>query len=247
MGKKSGSYESLKKIEDDLNRFKPILENMGRNIERAFKGLKEDFYETTLTIGGSIIEDILKNTWKKEKIRGNPAKKTIEQLLQVIRNKIEIDKQVDDYFSDIQRVRNRGLHGGKVSFEDCLEFLRKLETVLDWYCKKYVGYHISQKEDESAQVTPIDKAIQNDGLEVENKPPKSTPQVEDKGTATIKIELLRLIKAFKSLQEKSKNIKLPNKAKDIQEKAQDQVQKFFKKGRNIVQGIIEKLEKGTRE
>jgi HEPN domain-containing protein len=251
MGKKLELHRELKELELKLDFFAPLLETMERDIHHAFSAVKDGYYKEALTEIGSITEAILKDTWRKEKISGSPQKKALEPLLTVIRNKIEIDRLVDYYFTDIQRTRNRAAHGEKILIADCTESLRKLEPILDWYCKKYVGNNIPKKEDKSPTGTQIDKTIQNDGPEVENKSPQKTPLVKDRNTTTVKIEfpleLPRLSKPIRSLIERSRKMKLPNSPKEIKEKAQDRVQKLVKKGRNAYKSIKEKLESGTKE
>jgi hypothetical protein len=125
-------------IEEQLNPFIPLLEKMGRDIDHSFKAVKLEFFREALANAGSIIEDILKDVWGRENISGNPKKKNIEQLFSVIKNKIDLDRLVDDYISDIQKVRNRAAHGEEVLLEDCLETLRKLPTILKWYKENYL-------------------------------------------------------------------------------------------------------------
>ena len=131
--------EQLEKIKDQLSPFRSFLEKMGRDIERSFRAINDGYFEAALTNVGIITEDILKDVWRKEKISGIPLKKTIEQLTVAIKRKIEIDRLVDDYINDIQKARNRAAHGEKVLIDDCIETLRKLPTILDWYKKAYLN------------------------------------------------------------------------------------------------------------
>ncbi len=135
--KKNNINSRLIKIEAELDAFKEILLSLGKDISRPINAAKDGYYETALTHAGAIVEEILRDIWKQEKISGNPRKKTIGQMLPVLRDRIEIDRLVDDYIRDIQTARNRAAHSLAVIDEDSIEVLRKLSKVLDWYIAHY--------------------------------------------------------------------------------------------------------------
>ena len=128
----------LNKIEGQLQEFNQVLGNIGRDTKRPVAAVRDGYYEASLTNAGSIIEDVLRDIWIRERITGQPAKKTIEQLFGVIKEQVQIDRMVEDYIRDIQLVRNRAAHGQPVVAEDAIETLRKLNSVLNWYLNKYL-------------------------------------------------------------------------------------------------------------
>ena len=129
----------LNKIENQLQEFNQVLEKIGRDTKRPVAAVRDGYYEASLTNAGSIIEDVLRDIWIRERITGQPSKKTIEQLFGVIKEQVQIDRIVEDYIRDIQLVRNRAAHGQPVVAEDAMETLRKLNSVLSWYLNKYLA------------------------------------------------------------------------------------------------------------
>jgi sulfatase modifying factor 1 len=142
----------LNKIEGQLQEFNQVLKNIGRDTKRPVAAVRDGYYEASLTNAGSIIEDVLRDIWIREKISGQPAKKTIEQLFGVVKDQVQIDRIVEDYIRDIQLVRNRAAHGQPVVAEDAIETLRKLNSVLNWYLNKYL---VKFEKTPAPVVTPV--------------------------------------------------------------------------------------------
>ena len=138
--------ERLKAVEDQLKQFSEAVDALGHDLKRPVSAVRDGYYEAALTNAGSIIEAMLRDIWAKEKISGKAEAKTIEQLFSVVKEQAGMDRLVVDYVRDIQLVRNRAAHGEQIVIEDCIECLRKLAVVLDWYFKKYIG---GQAEPES--------------------------------------------------------------------------------------------------
>jgi len=132
--------ERLKNIEEQLAKFGDVIESLGRDIKRPVSAIRDGYYEAALTNAGSIIEAMLKDIWAKEKISGKADAKTIEQLFSVVKEQANMDRLVQDYIRDIQLVRNRAAHGEQIVIEDCIESLRKLSVVLEWYFKEYASF-----------------------------------------------------------------------------------------------------------
>ena len=131
--------ERLRAVEDQLKQFSEAVDALGRDLKRPVSAVRDGYYEAALTNAGSIIEAMLRDIWAKEKISGKADAKTIEQLFSVVKEQAEMDRLAQDYVRDIQLVRNRAAHGEQIVVEDCIECLRKLAVVLDWYFNKYVA------------------------------------------------------------------------------------------------------------
>ena len=131
--------DRLKAVEDQLKQFSQAVDALGRDLKRPVSAVRDGYYEAALTNAGSIIEAMLRDIWVKEKISGKADAKTIEQLFSLVKEQAGMDRLAQDYVRDIQLVRNRAAHGEQIVIEDCIECLRKLAVVLDWYFKKYIG------------------------------------------------------------------------------------------------------------
>jgi len=88
---------------------------------------------------------MLRDIWVREKISGKADAKTIEHLFSVVKEQVGMDRLVQDYIRDIQLVRNRAAHGEQIVIEDCIECLRKMSMVLEWYFRRYVPESSSSK------------------------------------------------------------------------------------------------------
>jgi tetratricopeptide (TPR) repeat protein len=154
--------DRLKGLEDQLKRFVDVMENaLGRDLARPINAVRDGYYEAALTNAGSIIEAMLRDIWQREVIKGEGKKKTIEQLFSVVKEQAQMDRLVQDYIRDIQLVRNRAAHGEEIVAEDCLEALRKLAVILEWYFEKYVlgGEPVEAATPEEVEDEPPERRI----------------------------------------------------------------------------------------
>jgi TolB-like protein len=146
-----GLEERLKNIEEQLSKFRNVIEALGRDVQRPISAVRDGYYEAALTNAGSIIEAMLRDIWAKEKISGKADAKTIEQLFSVIKEQAQMDRLVQDYIRDIQLVRNRAAHGEAIVVDDCIESLRKLSIILEWYSRKYRSGDLQGVQEESVE------------------------------------------------------------------------------------------------
>lgn len=128
--------QRLERIEQALQNVMDLLDVFTEDVHKSISALRDGYPELTIVSCGSITESVLRRVWKKEGIKGSPAKRTLEPLMQALQNFVD-ERIVCDYVKDIQSARNRAAHGETVLEEDALEALRKLAKILDWYLKKY--------------------------------------------------------------------------------------------------------------
>jgi hypothetical protein len=115
--------QRLARIEGNFRQIIIALEDINKDIFESISALRAGFLKHTIVSCGSIAESILKRVWIKENIKGNPTEKTLEPLLQVLKD--YLDRLIYDYLRDIQVARNRAAHGEIILEEDAVEVLRK--------------------------------------------------------------------------------------------------------------------------
>ena len=136
----NGVVIQLNDMENKLLLLENELKLMRKDPQCMFSAHNDGYYFASITYAGSIVEAILREIWKKEKIKGNNKNKTIEQLLSVIvQREIEMDRVVEDYIKDIQRSRNRAAHGEEIFPQDSVECIRKLTYVVCWYFNEFLN------------------------------------------------------------------------------------------------------------
>jgi formylglycine-generating enzyme required for sulfatase activity len=143
--------QGIARLEAGFRQIMTALEDINKTILlKAIAALRDGYPEHTIVSCGSIAESILKRVWIKENIKGNPTEKTLEPLMQTLKDNIE-DRLIRDYLRDIQTARNRAAHGEMILNDDAVEVLRKLSKIINWYLNRYES---PKKGDDSEQSPP---------------------------------------------------------------------------------------------
>ena len=135
-------------IRSKLLAFETEFREMGFNLSRAFENVDLEPAMTCIN-NAKLVERILSEICEKKGIRlGDESKKTIENLLNVIKVSMRqaarsslIPTRVDQKIRGIQMTRNRATHnvlpGDEITPDDAVESLGQLSVVAEWYFSTY--------------------------------------------------------------------------------------------------------------
>src|SRR5271166_5638012 len=147
-------------IRSKLLAFETEFREMGFNLSRAFENVDLEPAMTCIN-NAKLVERILSEICEKKGIRlGDESKKTIENLLNVIKVSMRqaarsslIPTRVDQKIRGIQMTRNRATHnvlpGDEITPDDAVESLGQLSVVAEWYFSTY----LAEPDDGSASST----------------------------------------------------------------------------------------------
>ena len=123
----------LERLKTELDDHSRIAHHLGLDFERPVRSLGDGYPENAISWVGKITERILKQLWRYHDVPGDPAGKTLSELIKGCQPHIR-STTVLDALRDIQRLRNRSAHDGyEISEEDGLTAVRRLVDVLVWF------------------------------------------------------------------------------------------------------------------
>ncbi len=87
---------------------------------------------------GVVVEHILRDLWRRLKLKGPPERRQLEDLLTITAKKMEEDgtpipRRIHDHMRGLQLTRNRAAHYWDATREDAQDCLWKLSDVAHWY------------------------------------------------------------------------------------------------------------------
>ena len=123
----------IKELAQRLRRKTDLAERLQLDLERPVRALQDGYPENTVLLAGIIVENLLKHIWCETGIRGDPARKQLQDLLNGCKEHLR-DRTINDHIQLIAQTRNRASHdGGIVEDEDALDVLRRLGLILEWF------------------------------------------------------------------------------------------------------------------
>ncbi len=123
----------LVRLKSELDDHSRIARHLGLDFERPIRSLGDGYPENAVSWVGKITERILKQLWRFHDVPGDPAGKSLSELIKGCQSHIR-SPAVLDALRDIQRLRNRSAHDGyEVAEEDGLTAVRRLLDVLVWF------------------------------------------------------------------------------------------------------------------
>lgn len=123
----------LQRLKDELDDHSRIARHLGLDFERPIRSLGDGYPENAISWVGKITERILKELWRHHDIPGDPAGKSLSELIKGCKPHIA-SGTVMDALRNIQMLRNRSAHDGyEIAEEDGLTAVRRLLDVLIWF------------------------------------------------------------------------------------------------------------------
>ncbi|WP_069163428.1 SUMF1/EgtB/PvdO family nonheme iron enzyme [Nocardia altamirensis] len=123
----------LQRLKAELNDHARIARHLGLDFERPIRSLGDGYPEYSVSLVGKFTERILKQLWRHHNVPGDPAGKSLSELIKGCAPFVR-STTVLDALRDIQRLRNRSAHDGYVvADEDGLTAVRRLLEVLGWF------------------------------------------------------------------------------------------------------------------
>ena len=127
----------LNAVEQRLLAVENALVRLGVDLGRSLQHVKRTPAMTCIN-NGVVVEAILRDLWRRLGIRGEPAKRRLEDLLVATARRLEengtpFPRRIYDYVRAIQLARNRAAHHTDVTRDDAAESLRQLSDVAFWY------------------------------------------------------------------------------------------------------------------
>ncbi|MEV5576618.1 SUMF1/EgtB/PvdO family nonheme iron enzyme [Spirillospora sp. NPDC052269] len=123
----------LRHLKDELDDHSRVAHHLGLDLERPIRSLGDGYPENAVSWVGKITERILKQLWRHHQVQGDPAGKSLSELIRGCRPHIS-SGSVLEALHDIQTLRNRSAHDGyTIAEEDGLTAVRRLVQVLTWF------------------------------------------------------------------------------------------------------------------
>jgi formylglycine-generating enzyme required for sulfatase activity len=143
--------QRLAAVEGELKRWGLDLGESFGNLERA--------PSATCVQAGVVIEQMLRDLWKRLKLKGSPDRKQFEDLLTVTSKKLEEDGEpipvaILTDIRDIQLRRNQAAHHWNVNRRVAAGILGSLADVMTWYFVVFLGKEGNAPESDSGQEAP---------------------------------------------------------------------------------------------
>jgi len=125
--------ERLDQLRAKLARQQRVLDHLDFDIERPLQFAQTDSPDYAITLVGKGLERLLKQMWLYFQVEGDPASRTIAQLMRPLREHVQ-GGPVLEAFEEIQRGRNRAAHDGyEVTYADALAVIERFSVVLEWF------------------------------------------------------------------------------------------------------------------
>ena len=180
------------KIEERLAAVEQALKHLGVDVGRSVENVDSTPAMTCIN-NGVVVEAILRDLWKRLKLKGPAAKKQLEALLTTTSQKLEqeerpMPRRIHDYVRAIQLTRNRAAHHMDATPDDAAESLRHLSEVAFWYFVEFLGQSElsddaspanSEAEEDGGAVVAPERGAATDAQEPETEAAEE-PQVEER-------------------------------------------------------------------
>jgi len=99
---------------------------------------KPGYNESTSILCGNILQFVLKDIWRKERIPGNPNHAASHELFKKVHDNIT-DSLMNQYLSQLSEASLKADDGKHLKLEETFEMLRRLCSFIMWYLIKYHG------------------------------------------------------------------------------------------------------------
>jgi predicted ATPase len=124
--------EGLARLRDHLNELAPLPGDLSRAAQQALDLARQGFPGPAVACCGQSLEALLQHVWRHHRIKGDPARKHLSDLLNVLREQLPV--AVQDDCEVLRQRRNGASHAGReLDADDALYVLTLLIRIIRWF------------------------------------------------------------------------------------------------------------------